>query len=319
MTDEATVIDGEATETDAEGRELTVAAPASRLAVTPQVQATELVERMNVIRQATDQAMERDVDYGVIPGTNKPALLKPGAEKLGVLFQLDIQLANEKVWGPDDHLTVISKATVYYAPTGERLGFGEGLCTTREKKYAKRKQDRLCPECGTDAIKRSKYPPRDNPHADPGWYCFAKIGGCGANFAANDPKITEQEVGEKDNPEIPDCWNTVVKMAEKRARVDAVLAVTGASALFTQDVEDAPRPEPTPAPEPEPVEPIGKDEAKELVALAIASGLTEGQIVSWARNKGIQADGPAACLAQFSPDLAARFRRAVDDAAGAET
>jgi hypothetical protein len=47
-----------------------------------------------------------------------------------------------------------------------------------------------------------------------------------------------QEVGEIENPDLPDLWNTVLKMAEKRARVDAVLAVTGASALFTQDAED---------------------------------------------------------------------------------
>ena len=51
--------------------------------------------------------------------------------------------------------------------------------------------------------------------------------------------IEGQPAGEIDNPDLPDLWNTVVKMAEKRARVDAVLAVTGASALFTQDMEDA--------------------------------------------------------------------------------
>jgi hypothetical protein len=70
------------------------------LAVTPTVKATELVERLDVIRDTMRTAMQADVDYGVIPGTNKPALLKPGAEKLGVLFQLDVQLENEKTWGP---------------------------------------------------------------------------------------------------------------------------------------------------------------------------------------------------------------------------
>jgi hypothetical protein len=209
------------------------------LAVAPQVQPTELVERLEAIKQAQQTAMVQDVDYGVIPGTkSKPTLLKPGAEKLSVLFQLDIQLVNEKMWGPDDHLTVISRATVFHAPTGARMGGGEGICTTREKKYGKRKQDRACPACGETAIKKSKYPPRSNPQADPGWYCFAKVGGCGAEFAADDPKITSQPLGEIENPDLPDTWNTVVKMAAKRARVDAVLAVTGASALFTQDVED---------------------------------------------------------------------------------
>lgn len=37
--------------------------------------------------------MQKDIDYGVIPGTNnKPVLLKPGAEKLCRLFSLYPQL-----------------------------------------------------------------------------------------------------------------------------------------------------------------------------------------------------------------------------------
>jgi hypothetical protein len=208
--------------------------PADRpaLAVTPQVQATELVERLAVIRDAMQNAMQKDIDYGEIPGTNKPALLKPGAEKLSVLFQLDVQLNNEKVWGPGDHLTVMSKATVYHAPSGARLGFGEGVCTTRERKYGKRQAKRTCPHCGMAAVIKGK------AEYGGGWLCFKKQDGCGAKFGDGDSVIETQVVGEIDNPDLPDLWNTVVKMAEKRARVDAVLAVTGASALFTQDAEE---------------------------------------------------------------------------------
>lgn len=207
------------------------------LAVTPQVEATELVQRLDVIREAMNNAMRDGVDYGLVPGVNKPSLLKPGAEKLGVLFQLDIQLVNEKTWGPGDHLTVESRATVYHAPTGVRVGFGEGLCSTREKKYAKRKAQRVCPQCGVTAIIKGK------PEYGGGWVCFKKKDGCGAKFPDGDQSIESQEVGEVDNTELPDTWNTVIKMAEKRARVDAVLAVTGASALFTQDAEDTAAPE----------------------------------------------------------------------------
>ena len=43
-----------------------------------------------------------------------------------------------------------------------------------------------------------------------------------------------------ENADIADCWNTVLKMAKKRAFVDAVKSTTAASDIFTQDVEDMP-------------------------------------------------------------------------------
>lgn len=44
----------------------------------------------------------------------------------------------------------------------------------------------------------------------------------------------------EDNPDIADTYNTVLKMARKRALVDAVKSTTAASDIFTQDVEDLP-------------------------------------------------------------------------------
>jgi hypothetical protein len=107
------------------------------------------------------------------------------------------------------------------------------MCSTRESRYAKRKAERVCPQCGMPAIIKGKQ------EYGGGWVCFKKKDGCGAKFRDDDASITGQVVGTIENPDLPDSWNTVVKMSEKRARVDAVLAVTGASALFTQDVEDA--------------------------------------------------------------------------------
>jgi hypothetical protein len=205
------------------------------LSITPQVSASELVSRLDVIREAMTTAMQRDVDYGVIPGTDKPTLYKPGSEKLSVLFQLDVQLSNEKHWS-GDHLTVESKATVFHAPTGARLGFGEGMCSTRERKYAYRTAQRVCPKCEAPAIIKGK------EQYGGGWVCWKKRGGCDSKFRDGDPLIEEQETGEVENPDLPDLWNTVVKMAEKRARIDAVLAVTGASALFTQDLDSEVQP-----------------------------------------------------------------------------
>lgn len=212
-----------------EGEILPVLATTPVLAVTPTVKAAELVERLNVIKEAMATAMVQGVDYGRIPGTDKPTLWKPGAEKLAVLFQLDIQTATELLWAPDAHLTVLAHTTVFHAPTGSRLGGGEAACSTREHNYAYRKQERTCPHCGAASVIKGK------EEYGGGWLCWAKKHGCGAKWSDGDPAIESQPTGEIDNPDLPDLWNVVIKMAKKRAIVDGVLLVTGASAIFTQD------------------------------------------------------------------------------------
>ena len=44
----------------------------------------------------------------------------------------------------------------------------------------------------------------------------------------------------EENPDIADTYNTCLKMAKKRALVDAVKSTTAASDIFTQDIEDMP-------------------------------------------------------------------------------
>ena len=187
------------------GQGLVRAVP-SKLAVTPEIGAAELVERLAVIQSAMTTAMTEGVDYGTIPGTgSKPTLLKPGAEKLGVLFQLDVQIENEKVYN-DDHLTVTSRATAFHAPTGTRVGYGEGICTTRERKYAYRKGERVCPDCAKPAVIKGK------AEYGGGWLCFNKKGGCGTKWADDTDQaqaFASQDVGEIENPDLPDLWNCV--------------------------------------------------------------------------------------------------------------
>lgn len=209
-----------------------------------EISAEDVLGQRDKIKQVMDAVMEKGVHYGEIPGIDKPTLLKPGAEVLAVTFRLAPSYQSEKVFHDDSHLTVISTVTLTHIPTGLVVAEGEGLCTSREKKYAYRGEGRVCPACGEAAIKRSKYPPREGDYDGastsdaPGWYCFGKIGGCGANFAAEDPRIIGQEAGKIANPDLPDTWNTVLKMANKRALVAAILNGTAASDIFTQDVED---------------------------------------------------------------------------------
>lgn len=198
-----------------------------------------VLHQMQQVHQLMQTAMTPGEDYGVIverqprPGEKKPkpSLYKPGAQKLCTLFRLSPEYLVQ-VEKDGEHREYLVTCNLRHIPTGQIVGSGVGTCTTRESKYAWRQADRVCPRCRAETIKKSK---------DHGWYCWAKIGGCGAQFPYDDdPAIVGQEVGRKPNPDLPDMYNTCLKMAEKRALVEATLTATAASTIFTQDVEDLP-------------------------------------------------------------------------------
>ena len=192
----------------------------------------EVVAQVEKVQRLMKSALIKDEHYGVIPGTNnKPTLLQPGAQKLCFLFRLVPRFHVERVDLPGNHREYTVRCELENSQSGVHVGEGVGLCSTMESKYRWRKAERVCPHCSGDFIKRSK-------SDDKGWYCYAKLGGCGENFGPKDSRIVGQEVGRKENPDIADAYNTVLKMAKKRAFVDATLTTTAASDIFTQDVED---------------------------------------------------------------------------------
>jgi hypothetical protein len=195
-----------------------------------ELEVSQVVARVEKIRAIAKDVMVEGRHFGKIPGVDKPTLLKPGAEILCMTFQLAPRFKlKEKRTG--DHLETIATCTLIHVQSGAELGSADGSCSTREAKYAWRKGGRTCPECGkTGTINKSKH--------EPEWYCWKKKDGCGETFALDDERITSQNPDRVPNPDLPDTWNTVRKMAEKRALVAAVLIVTCASDLYTQDVEE---------------------------------------------------------------------------------
>lgn len=190
--------------------------------------------QVNLIQQVMREVMHKDEHYGVIPGTGtKPTLLKAGAEKLCLTFRLDPQYEIEQKQD-GKHLTVMSKCTLWHIPSGQRYGSGMGSCSTLESKYAYRTSKRKCPACGAEAIIKGK------EEYGGGWLCFKKQGGCGAKFRDDAEEITSQPAGRVPNEDVADQYNTVLKMANKRSLVAAVLNATAASDIFTQDIEDMP-------------------------------------------------------------------------------
>jgi hypothetical protein len=139
-----------------------------------QVQAT--MSKITQFQQVIQKTLHQGHDFGIIPGTDKPTLLKPGAEK--ILMMMGLRSEFEIV----DSTRDFEKGFFQYqvrcrlAKGDMIITEGLGACNTRERKYLKM-----------------------------------------------DPFTMD---------------NTVLKMAKKRALVDAALLVASLSDVFTQDIED---------------------------------------------------------------------------------
>jgi ribosomal protein L37AE/L43A len=200
-------------------------------------------ERLEILKRGRDriaqiqrELMEVNVDYGLIPGTPKPTLFKSGAEKLALIYRLAARMEAEFTPGDGEKQPPLRYSVACFLHHGTFDGpvvaVGHGTANSWEKRY-RRESNKACPNCGKTTIIRSKF--------DPGWYCFEKKGGCGKKFAKDDPAIVEQGTDARGDPvEANDLQNTLLKMAEKRAFVDAVLRATASSSLFTQDVAEEP-------------------------------------------------------------------------------
>ena len=223
---------------------LPVRCVADEYRIAPVFTIAQAIQRRKTLVDFTGQLMVAGVDYGIIPGTGgkdaKPSLLKPGAEKLVSLFGLTPRgtlVERIEDWTGADHG---GETFLYYIyRTGLWRGDlliaeADGSCNSWEKKYRYRKAQRTCPKCGAAAIQASKF-------GEGGFYCFNKIGGCGAKFGPSDASILSQESGQMKNPDIPELANTILKMAQKRALVAATLVAVNASEFFTQDIEDLPQ------------------------------------------------------------------------------
>ncbi len=223
------------------------AAPAVTWTPTFAIAVDDAIERKSQKRRFFEGVMDRDVHYGVIPGTGtKPTLLKPGAEML--LANMGLQPSFSDAEPPTYDITGElhnGEAFIKYrricriyrqlgSHENERMivAQAEGSCSSWETKYRYRNDSLKCPKCGKACIIKGK------AEYGGGYICFAKKGGCGAKYGDKDAAIVSQPIGKVANPDLADVDNTILKMADKRALVAATLLATGCSDIFTQDVED---------------------------------------------------------------------------------
>lgn len=194
-----------------------------------------VTDQIAVIRTLLSDHMQEGEDYGKIPGIEKPTLLKPGGEKIMLLFNSYAEYEEDMVDLGNGHREYKIKARITSRDTGKILAVGIGSCSTMEKKYryrnekiattipvpksywdksksADQKKDILRQHYSGDASKLGTL------KTDAGWVICELVDG--------------------ENPDIADSYNTCLKIAKKRAMIDGVISTGTCSHLFTQDVED---------------------------------------------------------------------------------
>lgn len=230
-----------------------VKAPPKRYAgLQPVVNLQVAKKRLEEFQAFVKDYLVPDEDYGTIPGTKKPTLFKPGADKLCELYGLSDSysfVTKTEDWHADPPLFDYTiRCELRHIETGLLVASGLGSCSSYEGKYRYREATRKCPKCDGEFIIKGK------EEYGGGWLCWRKKGGCGATFLEDDEAITKQEAGKVENEDIATLKNTILKMGKKRAKVDATLAATRSSGIFTQDMEDITE------------NPVGSKEAADLVA-----------------------------------------------------
>lgn len=197
----------------------------------------EMKEQVQLIQRAMAEVMHDKQHYGTVPGCgDKKVLLKPGAEKLSLLFRLAPHF--EEWYGgklivsdlPGGHKSFEVHCAIVHIPTDQVFAIGVGICSTMESKYRYRNGNHICPYCQKETIYRSK-------KAAEGWFCWKSKGGCGATFLADDEQIISQKTGRKEHDNPADYYNTCIKIGKKRAYVDGIVSATACGDIFTQDLD----------------------------------------------------------------------------------
>ena len=253
--------------------------------------------------------MSDGMHYGKIPGCgDKPTLLQPGAQKLTMMFGLADTYEIEREDLPNGHREYTVKCMLVSKSTGLVQGSGVGLCSTMEKKYRYRTvsdfeiTDQPIPQDARERKQEYRKQGYGMKKVDGQW-CWVKY-----------KDATQQE-----NPDIADTYNTVLKMACKRALIAAVLNTLAVSDLFTQDIEDldnyaidftksAPQQEwYKKPPQEDPRKPLWA-EAASLKAQALALGTKEEGIQSWMASNIKNPDGTPKPTNMYTAEEVLRLR-----------
>lgn len=191
---------------------------------------TDLQRRVSQLKPGQVLAQrDRDrleIDWGTIPGVDKPFLKQPGAEKFLFWLTLRPHFRTECFEMPNGHLEVVCSATVYHKKANEIVFEGpQCSCSTMETNY------------------RFRWAKRENaPSPEKDEAAQLKAAGLGKwrkerPWAHGKQSAVEEWVwyDRVENPNVHDERNKVRQMAQKRAMVKAVRNMGALSEIFTSD------------------------------------------------------------------------------------
>ena len=176
---------------------------------------SETLAKVKTLQSTLKNILVDNHDYGKIPGCgDKPTLLNPGAEK--ILMALGITSSYELI----EH-TENFEGKGFFAYTvkcilfknGSKITEGLGHANSKEKKWALEfVYEKDLPQGSDKELLKKK------------------------KFETSKGTFYKYEVEADANSKA----NTILKMAKKRAQIDAVLTVASLSEIFTQDFDDLP-------------------------------------------------------------------------------
>jgi len=178
----------------------------------------EVRDQTQLVKHLLTEVFKEGTHYGTIPGTAKPSLWKPGAEKALSMFKIAVTpLVTDLSTADEVHYRIEAVARHYVSGTDLGSAFGEA--SSSEEKYKWRAA--VCDEefeATSPERRRIKF----------------KAGRWDPKLRINGPATQIRQV----RTEPADVANTILKMAAKRAEVAVTLRVTAASDVFSQDLED---------------------------------------------------------------------------------
>lgn len=232
-------------------QELTVLPPPQIVDVSKFALSIEaIVSQRELIKQCMAKAMTEGQHYGKIDGCGpKPTLLQPGAQLLAHLFRLrpEYEIMETDLEGGHKRFRINCRLFVMGSVPPIPIAQGVGEASSMESKHRFRNAAKeirwtedSVPTVYWNLHRKDK---ETGGHTAQDWL---KNSYDGANMGTKKNEqgawvFVEYLGGNEDkveNPNPSDVFNTVLKMAKKRAFVDSTITATASSDFFSQDLED---------------------------------------------------------------------------------